>query len=85
MSHVHINIEEKGSTTWMKGTFVIYSIKQQHNRLCEKMKDKYQKKLDNLVINKRINSGIRKNPYQTTINLSDTELNDDEIAVLRFG
>ena len=69
----------------MKGTLVIYLIKQQQNKLYKKTKERHQKKLDNLVINKRINDGIRKNPNQTITNLSDTELSDDEIAVLKFG
>ena len=42
----------------------------------------HQKKLDDLVINERINDGIRKNLNQTITNMSDIELNDDEIAVL---
>ena len=42
----------------------------------------HQKKLDDLVINERINDGILKNLNQTITNLSDIELNDDEIAVL---
>ena len=69
----------------MKGTLVIYSIKQQQNKLCKKTKERHQKKLDNLVINKRINDGIRKNPNQTITDLSDIELNNDEIAVLKAG
>ena len=36
------------------------------------------------MINKRINDGIRKNPNEVITNLSDTELNDDEIAVLKL-
>ena len=75
----------KDSTTWMKGTLVNYSIKQQQNKLCTKTKERHQKKLDNLVINKRINYGIRKNPNEITTNLSDIKLNDDEIAVLKLG
>ena len=69
----------------MKGTLVIYSIKQQQNKLCWKTEVRHQKKLDNLVINKRINDGIRKNPNQIITNLSDIELNDDEIALLKLS
>ena len=65
--------------------FGIYSIKQQQNKLCEKTKERHQKKLDDLVINKRINDGIRKNPNQTITDLPNIELNDDEIAVLKLG
>ena len=69
----------------MKATLVIYSIKQQQNKLCKKMKERHQKKLDNLKINKRVNDGKWKNPNQIITNLSDTELNDEEIAVLKLG
>ena len=69
----------------MKGTLVIYSIKQQQNKLCWKKEVRHQKQLDNLVINKRINDGIRKNPNQIITNLSDIELNDDEIALLKLS
>ena len=65
---------EKDSTTWMKATLAIYSIKQQQNKLCKKT---HHKKLDNLVIYKRINDGTRKNPNETITHLSDIELNDD--------
>ena len=51
----------KDSTTWMKGTLFIYSIKQEQNKLCKKTKDRWQKKLDNHVINKCINDSILKN------------------------
>ena len=44
-----------------------------------------KKKLHNLVINKRINNGIRKNLNETITNLSDVELNDDDIAVMKLG
>ena len=70
---------------WMKGTLVIYSSKQQQYKSCKKTKERHQKKLDNLVINKRINDGIRKNPNQTMTNLSDIELNGDKIAALKLG
>ena len=35
----------KDSTTWMKGTLVIYSIKQQQNKLCKKTKERHQMNL----------------------------------------
>ena len=75
----------KNSTTWMKGTLVIYSIKNQQNKLCKTTKERPQKKLHHLVTNKRINDGIRKNPNQIITNWSDSELNDDEIVVLKLS
>ena len=75
----------KNSTTWMKGTLIIYSIKNQQNKLGKTTKERPQKKLHHFVINKRINDGIRKNPNQIIINWSDSELNDDEIVVLKLS
>ena len=75
--HISILKNLKDFITWMKGTLVIYSIKQQQNKLCKKMKERHQKKFDNLVINKRINDGLRKIPNQTITNLSNIELNDN--------
>ena len=49
------------------------------------MKERHQKKLDNLKINKHVNDGKWKNPNQIITNLSDIELNDEEIAVLKLG
>lgn len=74
----------KVSTTWMKRTLIIYPIKQQQKNICKKAKERHQKKLNNLVINKHINDDIRKHRNQATTNLSDIELNDDEIAVLKL-
>ena len=58
----------------MKGTLVIYSIKQQQNELCKKSKKRHQKNLNNLVINNH-----------TITNLSVIKINDGEIAVLKLG
>ena len=33
----------KDLTTWMKGNLIIYSIKQQQNKICEKTKRRHQK------------------------------------------
>ena len=38
----------KDSNNWMKGTLVVYSIKQRQNKFCKKTKERHQKKLDNL-------------------------------------
>ena len=69
----------------MKRPLIIYPIKQQQNKLRKKTKERHQKKLDNLLINKLINDGIRRSPNQTIKNLSDIELIDDEIVVLILG
>ena len=69
----------------MKGDLVIYSIKRKQNKLCVKAKIRHTKGNDNLIINKRINKGIRKNPNKSISNLSDIELTDSEISILNFG
>ena len=81
--HSSILKKLKDSATCTKGTLVIFSIKQPQNKLSKKMKERHQKKLDYLVINKRLNNGIRKNPNQAITNLSNIELNNDKIAVLK--
>ena len=69
----------------MKGNWMIYSIKRQQDKLCAKTKLRHQKKLDSLVINKRINEGIHQNPNRIITNLSDIQLNDNEIILLKLG
>ena len=62
----------KDSTTWMKTlrAFDMNSIKQQLKKLCKNIKERHQIKLDNHVINKGINDGIRKNPNETITSLN---------------
>ena len=48
----------------MKRTLVVPPIKQQQNNVCDKVKERHQKKLDNLAINKRINDDIQRNTSQ---------------------
>lgn len=57
----------------MKITLVICPIKQQQYKLWNKAKERHQKKLNNLVMNKGINDGIQKNTSQAITNLSDIE------------
>ena len=52
----------------------------------DEAKERHRNKLDNLIINKRINDGIWENTNQAITNLSDIELNDDKIVkVLKLG
>ena len=48
----------KDSTVWMKRNLIIYSIKQQQDKLFAKTKLRNQEKFGSLVINKPINEGI---------------------------
>ena len=69
----------------MIGNLIINSIKQQQKKICEKTKRRHQKKLDNLIINKRIRSGINKNPNKTITNLTYVDLTNEEISLLKLG
>lgn len=55
----------------MERTLVVCPIKQQQNNVCDKVKERHQKKRDNLAIIKRINDGIQRNTSQAIKNLSD--------------
>ena len=48
----------KDSNVWMKRNLIIYSIKQQQDKLFAKTKLRNQEKFGSLVINKPINEGI---------------------------
>ena len=51
----------------------------------EKKKNNIKKNFENPQTNKRINDCIRKTPNETMTKLSDIELNDEEITVLKFN
>ena len=60
-------------------------MKRQEDKFCVKTKSRHQKKLDSLIINKRINEGTHKSFNRIITNLSDNELSDNEISVLKLG
>ena len=53
---------------------IFYSIQQQQSKLCNKIKSRHQKKLDNLVVNKRLDNRIHPTPNNLITNLSKKEL-----------
>ena len=74
------------STTWMKGQIILFSITRMQSNRCRYIKEKHQKKLDAIIVNKMICDGIKKNPNSSIItNLTDTELTENEVPVLKFG
>ena len=69
------------STTWMKGKLIIFSINRLQNSICSQTKERHQKKLDVLVVNKRIMDGVKPNPNSVITNLTDFELTSEEVDV----
>ncbi|XP_066913068.1 uncharacterized protein [Clytia hemisphaerica] len=72
-------------TTWMKYKLILFSINRLQDNICKKTKSRHQKKLDALIINKRVLDGIAPNPNSIITNLTDFELTETEIEVLRLG
>ena len=73
------------SSTWMKGQIILFSITRMQSKRCRYIKEKHQKKLDAIIVNKTIRDGIKKNPNSIITNLTDTELTENEVSVLKFG
>ena len=73
------------STTWMKGQIILFSITRMQSNRCRYIKEKHQKKLDAIIVNKTINDGIKKNPNSIITNLTDTKLTENEVSILKFG
>ena len=73
------------STSWMKAQLILFSVKRLQSNLCKTVLARHEKKLDALIINKRIHDGVDINPNSIITNLSNVELNEDEIYVLKVG
>ena len=78
LSYLKTRVSENDSslrecTTWMKYQIIKFSI----NRLLEQEADKttkrHQKKIDALIINKRVRDGISNNPNNLITNLTGVE------------
>ncbi|XP_066924963.1 uncharacterized protein [Clytia hemisphaerica] len=72
-------------TTWMKYKLILFSVNRLQDNICKTTKTRHEKKLDALIINKRVFDGIAPNPNSLITNLTDFELNEKEIEVLRLG
>ena len=64
---------------------ILFSVKRLQSNRCKIVLARHEKKLDALVINKRIHDGVNNNPNSIITNLSNAELNEDEICVLKVG
>ena len=73
------------STTWMKYQIIKFSINRLLDHEATKITKRHQRKLDALIINKRIHDGVKENPNDLITNLAGVELTPDEIDVLKLG
>ena len=73
------------STTWMKAQLILFLVKWLQSNHCNVVLGRHEKKLDALMINKRIHHGVNKNPNSIISNLLNVELNEDKICVLKVG
>ena len=73
------------ATTWMKGKLILFSVNRLQQKISNETKSRHNKKLDALVINKRIFDGIKPNPNNVITNLTDFELSEEEIELLQLG
>ena len=55
------------------------------SKRCHYIKEKHQKKLDGIIVNKTICDGIKKNPNSIITNLTDMELTENELSVSKYG
>ena len=67
------------STTWMKAQLILFSVKRLQSNRWKAVLARHEKKLDALIINKRIHDGVNNNPNSIITNLSNVELNEDKI------
>ena len=73
------------STTCMKGQIILFSINRVQSKRYDYIKEKHQKKLDTIIVNKTIRDGIKKNPNSITTNLTDKELTESEASVIKYS
>ena len=73
------------SITWIKGQIILFSINRMQSKPCQYIKEKHQKKLDATINNKTIRDGIKKTPNSIIANLTDMELTESEVSVLKYG
>ena len=72
-------------STWMKRKLVIFSINRLQSILCKETLNRHEKKLDTLIVNKCVTEWIKPNPNKIITNLTNCELTENEVEVLRLG
>ena len=71
--------------TWLKRTVVKYIINNYIKREEERIKKRHEKKLRNLRREKRLIDGTSPNPNKIIINLTNTQLINEQHSALQFG
>ena len=69
----------------MKFQIIKYSIIRLIDQEATKTTKRHQKKLDALIVNKRIRDGVKQNPNALITNLTGNELSPDEVEILNLG
>ena len=69
----------------MKRTLIKFSITRLISNKLSAEQLKHDKKLANLITEKRIQDGIHNNPNEVVTNLTDTTLSNYEIEILKYG
>ena len=83
--HDDLKLNLVNSTTWVKAQLILFSVKRLQSNRCKTVLARHEKKLDALKINKRIHDDVNNNPNSIITNLSNVELNEDNICVLKVG
>ena len=69
----------------MKGQIILFSINRMQSKRYDYIKEKHQKKLNTITVNKTIRDGIKKNPNSIITNLTDMELTESEASVIKYS
>ena len=77
--------EFENSTTWMKRTLINSSINCLISNKLSVVQLRHDKKLAHLIIEKRIQYGIRKNPNEVITNITDTTLSNYETETIKYS
>ena len=83
-----LSVREKdvrSSTTWMKFMLIKYSVTRLSSLQSERIEKRHQKKMDALIVEKKIKDGINQNPNELITNLTGRQLTDEEIEILKVG
>ena len=80
-----IYLEFTIESAWMKRMLIIFSINRLESILCHETLNRHKKTLDTLIVNKYVTEGIKPNPNKIITNLTNCELTENEVEVLRLG
>ena len=73
------------STTWMKRSLMKFSINHLISNKLVEIQIRHGRKLNNLIMEKRIQEGIHNNPNNLITNLTNVTLSNNKIEILKYG